>query len=143
MPVLTTRCSALRYTVQQLPKPDTVVLDDEANIVEALRGFTKKSNGKFPESISSWGEWAVLFSKDSTDGKLTDETNAVMSCLGKILPFLVSKSPEDYDYIGKGKSISDPRSIVFWHRDKNQVLRAIYNDLSVQTIKEEDLPKRN
>src|SRR5207244_4027655 len=50
------------YTVQQLAVPS--VPGGEASVIEALRGYTKRDDGKFPPSLSDWGPWAVLFSKD-------------------------------------------------------------------------------
>lgn len=112
----------------------------EKSIVEALRGFTKRSDGKFPKSISEWGEWAVLFSKGSKDGKLDDDSKEVMGHLGSIMPFLMSLKKDDYQYLGAGKSLDDERCIVFWYRNKESTLRAIYNDLSVKDVQEKDLP---
>ena len=59
---------------------------------------------------------------------------------GPLLPFLLSMSKDDYQYLGAGKTISDDRTIVFWHRTDDRQIRAIYNDLTVAVIKETDLP---
>ena len=49
-------------------------------------------------------------------------------------------SKEDYEYLGAGKSIDDDRSIVFWHRTEDGTLRAVYSDLTVAEIQENELP---
>jgi outer membrane lipoprotein-sorting protein len=125
-------------TRKQRPVPN--VAGGEKSIVEALRGYTKRSAGKFPKSISEWGEWAVLFSTGSKDGQPSEETTEIMTHLGSILPFLVARSKDDYQYLGAGKSLDDKRCIVFWYRNKDATLRAIYNDLSVADVQEKDLP---
>ena len=65
----------------------------EKSIVEALRGFTKRSDGKFPKSISEWGEWAVLFSQGSKDGQLDDDAKQTMGHLGN--DPAISHGPEE------------------------------------------------
>jgi outer membrane lipoprotein-sorting protein len=124
-------------TQKQLVIPK--VAGGEKSIVEALRGYTKQSGGKFPKSISEWGEWAVLFSSGSKDGQLSEEVTEIMAHLGSILPFLMTQSKDDYEYLGAGKSVDDKRCIVFWYRTKDATLRAIYNDLSVADVQEKDL----
>ena len=127
------------YAIQKL-LPIPKVAGGEKSIVEALRGYTMRSAGKFPKSISEWGEWAVLFSTGSKDGQPSEETTEVMAHLGSILPFLMAQPKDDYQYLGAGKSVDDKRCIVFWYRNKDATLRAIYNDLSVADVQEKDLP---
>jgi hypothetical protein len=122
---------------QKQPLPQ--VAGGEKSIVEALRGFTKRSAGKFPKSITEWGEWAVLFSTGNKDGQLDRETMEVMAHLGSILPFLTALPKADYEYLGSGKTVDDERCIVFWYRNKEATLRAIYNDLSVSDVQEKDI----
>lgn len=126
------------YTAQNQVVPR--VSGGEQSVIEALRGFTKRSSGKFPESISDWGAWAVLFSTGSDDGVPSADTTEVMAHLGSITPFLVQLPKDDYEYLGEGKSIADKRSIVFWYRKPDGTIRAIYNDLSVNEIDQSDLP---
>ena len=83
---------------------------------------------------------AVLFSTGSKDGQLSEETTEIMAHLGSILPFLVALPKDNYQYLGAGKSLTDKRCIVFWYRNKDATLRAIYNDLSVVDVQEKDLP---
>ena len=113
------------------------LLSGEESIIEALRGFTKMADGKFPKSLVDWGEWAVILSQGSTS---QEETSATMSRLGAIMPFLFSMSKDDYQYLGAGKTTTDDRTIVFWHRTDDRQIRAIYNDLTVAVIKATDLP---
>ena len=111
----------------------------ETSIVEALRGFTKLSDGKFPKSISDWGEFVILVSKGSQDGQLDKESREIAGHLGSILPFLTTLPKDDYEYLGSGKSVDDKRCIVFWYRNKDAKFRAIFNDLTVSDVDEKDV----
>ena len=124
------------YKVMQLP-PSPTLLSGEESIIEALRGFTKLADGKFPKSLVNWGEWFVFLSKS---GASQERTAAIAARLGTILPFLSTMSKDDYQYLGAGKTIRDDRTIVFWHRTDDRQIRAIYNDFTVAVIKETDLP---
>lgn len=125
-----------RHQQPALPK----AVSGEHSIVEALRGFTQRSKGKFPKSITEWGEWAVLFSGDNQNGDLSEESAAVMGHLGGALPFLLNLPKDDYQYVGNGKSVTDKRCIVFWYKTAEGTLRAIFNDLSVADVEKQDLP---
>lgn len=124
------------FKAMQLPAP-LALLSGEESIVEALRSFTKLADGRFPKSIADWGEWSVFLSQS---GASQDETAGIAGRLGAILPFLTAMSKDDYQYLGAGKTTSDDRTIVFWHRTDDGQVRAIYNDLTVAVIEEADLP---
>ena len=118
--------------------PKSLVIEE--NVVEALRGYTQKSDGKFPKSITEWGEWSVLLSKGATDAKLSDETTKVMGHLGAITALLSGVSKDDYAYLGEGKTVKETDAIIFWCKNKQGVYRAVYGDLSVKDISKEQLP---
>lgn len=124
------------YKAMQMPASPPL-LSGEESIIEALRGFTKLSDGKFPKSLADWGEWAVFLSQSDAS---QEETAAIAARLGAIMPFLLTIPKDDYQYLGAGKTISDDRTIVFWHRTDDRQIRAIYNDLSVAVIESNDLP---
>jgi hypothetical protein len=126
------------YKVQQQSAIPSVP-GGEASIIEALRGYTKRDDGKFPASITDWGPWAVLFSKDSRDGTVDPETTKVLAHLGAITPFLVSMPKDDYAYLGEGKSVDQKDAIVFWYKRPDGTYRAIYGDLSAKDILAENL----
>jgi outer membrane lipoprotein-sorting protein len=129
------------YKAQKQP-PVPVVAGGESSIIEALRGYTKRDGGKFPASISEWGPWAVLFSKDSHDGKLDAEATRVLANLGAITPFLVSMPRENYAYLGEGKMVDQKDTIVFWYKKADGTYRAIYADLTTQDISADKVPKK-
>jgi outer membrane lipoprotein-sorting protein len=116
--------------------PETgVPLVNEETLVEALRGFTKLSGGKFPKSLSNWSDWL-----DVLEDSESEEAKMLTARLGVIFIFLSDMAKEDYEYLGAGKSVDDDRSIVFWHRTEDGALRAVYSDLSVSEIDESELP---
>jgi outer membrane lipoprotein-sorting protein len=132
------------YKVHQstgAPSLRDVTIDGETNVIEALRGYAKRDAGKFPPSLTDWGPWAVLFSKDNQGGTPDPEATRVMGHLGAMLPFLTPMPKEDYAYLGKGKSVDDKDAIIFWYRKPDDTIRAIYGDLSVKDIAAEELPK--
>jgi outer membrane lipoprotein-sorting protein len=129
------------YTVRQQPSPQSVPGGEES-VVEALRGYTQRSGGKFPSTIAAWHPWTVLLTKDSKDGVLTPETTRILGHLGAITAFLSGLSKDDYEYLGDGKTLDQKSEIVFWYKRKDGVHRAIYGDLSVQDIAADKLPKK-
>lgn len=115
------------------------LLPFEECLVEALKGYTELSNGRFPKSISDWGEWVILMVEK---GIAEDEMLTLSGRLGTLLPYLTGMSHDDYDYTGAGKDVGMKRSIVFWYRNPEKQLRAVYSDFSVASIAEADLSKK-
>jgi outer membrane lipoprotein-sorting protein len=115
------------------------LLPFEESLIEAIKGFTELSGGKFPKSLSDWSEWGELMSKS---GIAKEKMLTLSARLGTLLPYLTSMSHDDYDYTGAGKAVDGKRSIVFWYRNPEKQLRAVYSDFTVATIAEVDLPKK-
>jgi hypothetical protein len=130
------------YKIQ--PKQPAVpsVPGGEKSIVEALRGYTSRTDGKFPASIADWGPWVLLVSKDSRDGKLDPEAMSMLAHLGAITAFLSSMRKDDYSYLGEGQTVEQKDAIIFWYKKPDKTYRAIYGDLSVKDITAEELPKK-
>ena len=128
------------YTIMQQPAIPKLI-GGEASIIEALKGYTKRADGKFPDSITDWGAWAVLLSAGSNDGVLSEEITRIMGRLGSIVPFLSAMAKADYEYVGKGKTTADTNTIVFWYKTKKGTHRAIFTDLTVKDIAAENVPK--
>lgn len=113
------------------------LLPPEESLVDALKGYTDLSHGKFPASIADWGQWSQFLSESGTS---SENSTRISSRLGAILPFLTTMPKDDYEYLGDGKSTHDAKTIVFWYRTADKKLRAIYNDLSTAEISQQDLP---
>lgn len=81
-------------------------------------------------------EWMTMLSKDGIP-RIT-----LAARLGTLTPYLTGMPHDDYDYSGAGKFVDGKRSIVFWYRDPEKQLRAVYSDFTIATIAEADLPKK-
>jgi len=128
------------YTVQ-VQRPVPKVPGGEESVVEALRGYTKLSGGQFPSSISDWSAWSAVLSKNNDNGRPTAEATLISSHLGSILPFLSRMTKDEYEYLGKGKTLADSDAVVFWYKTKEGTYRAVYGDLTVKAVAADDLPK--
>ncbi len=112
------------------------LLPFEESLIEALKGYTDLSGGKFPKSISDWGEWVVLMAEsDIAKEKMT----TISGRLGTLLPYLTFMPKDDYDYTGAGKAVSGKRAIVFWYRNPEKQLRAVFSDFTISSISETEL----
>ena len=119
-------------TAAKLPE----LLPFEESLLEALTGYTELSGGKFPKSIADWGEWAVLLAES---GISKEKMTTIASRLGTLLPYLTGMSKDDYDYCGEGQALDDQRTIVFWYRNSEKQIRAVFNDLTISSVSEEVL----
>jgi len=128
------------YEVRNPPAPPKTAGGEESLLV-ALRGYTTKSEGVFPASISEWGEWAVLFSKDNKSGVPDQETTRIMGNLGAIIPFLSGMEKTDYAYRGKGRTTQDKDAVIFWYKKPDGSYRAILGDFSAKDIAAADVPR--
>ena len=129
------------YSVQESMQTPRVA-GGETSIVESLRAYTKHSGGEFPSSLLAPNEWVFLYGRLGPDGKAHPDNAQIVAHHATIIPFLSRFPKEAYEYFGKGKKLTDERCIVFWYRNKDGKLRAIYNDLSVADVRDEDLPKQ-
>ncbi len=112
------------------------LLPFEESLVEALKGYTELSGGKFPESITDSAEWMTILSKDGIP------RTTLAARIGTLTPYLTGMSHDDYDYTGAGKEVGMERAIVFWYRDPETHLRAVYSDFTIATIADADLPRK-
>ena len=108
----------------------------EGNVIAALKGFTKLSDGKFPKSLSEWSDWMGVM---TLDGKVNQE---IAARLGAMTPFLSSLKSDNHAYLGEGLELNQKdRKIVFWFKTKEKTWKAIFTDLTCSEVKESDLPK--
>ena len=108
----------------------------EGNVIAALKGFTKLSDGKFPKSLSKWSDWMGVM---TLDGKVNQE---IAARLGAMTPFLSSLKSDNHAYLGEGLELNQKdRKIVFWFKTKEKTWKAIFTDLTCSEVKESDLPK--
>ncbi len=128
------------YTVQVQP-PVLKVPGGEESLIEALRGYTKLADGHFPASISDWSAWSSVLTKNNDNGRPTAEALRISSHLGSIIPFLSRMTKDNYEYLGKDKTLADTDTVIFWYKSKDGIYRAVYGDLTVKAVAADDLPK--
>jgi outer membrane lipoprotein-sorting protein len=117
-------------TADKLPE----LLPFEESLVEALKGYTVLSGGKFPKSLTENNEWMTILSKDGV------ARTTLAARLGTLTPYLTTMSQEDYAYTGKDQLVDGKRAIVFWYRNPERQLRAVFNDFTTSTITNDELP---
>lgn len=111
------------------------VKSPEKNLVEALRGYAKLADGKFPASLTEWFQWTeILTSQDVPDPSLAKR-------LGAMSVFLTGMKSGDYAYLGDGLMLNQTeKAIVFWYKTKDGDIRAIDSDLSIKSFDADEFP---
>ena len=84
----------------------------------------------------NWGEWAILLAENDV---AMEKVSTAMGRLGTLLPYLTTMSKDDYSYTGSGKAVGGKRAIVFWYRNPEKQLRAVFSDFTPSLR----YPKRN
>jgi len=113
----------------------------EESLLIVLQSFAEKSGGEFPKNLTSFREMNDLFSKGNTTGVPDKESKRFFANFGALTPFLFGLDKADYAYRGAGKTTRDKDAIIFWYKKKDGVYRAVYGDLSVKDIPEEQVPR--
>ncbi len=128
-------------SVKEITKESLAWLGEDL-VIEALRSYTEKSGGKFPQSITDWGEWADQLSEGFTEAGAEKESLQILDQHREMMPFLMKMPRRDYGYLGNGKTLKDTDTIIFWYKHKDGEYRAIYGDLSVKGQSKESLPEK-
>lgn len=123
--------------------------DMETNIVELLSLYAKHFGGKFPETLDFSDMAATeknmmkVFSAPTSSGGLDPDFEQMMADFGGMFGGLyTSKKGTDYEYTGAGVKLGDRNRIVFWYsKPGTQNYRAVYGDLHVAKITQNELPK--
>ena len=129
-------------SVKEITK-DKLAGAGEDLVIEALRSYTEKSGGKFPQSITDWGEWADQLGVGYTEEGAEKESLRILDQHREMMPFLMKMPRRDYGYLGNGKTLQDSDSIIFWYKTKDGEYRAISGDLSVKgSLPPQNEPKK-
>lgn len=113
---------------------------NERNLAEAvaaiLRAYTARTDGRFPNALGDWGDFATVFSKGSPDGTLDPAAQEALVNLGTLSAALTGLTKgKDYDYIPGDARLGNADKMVFWSRQKdNGKYRAIFGDLSLKDV---------
>lgn len=113
-------------------------VDPEQHVIEALRGYARLANGKFPAKLDDWSAYITRLTEGGR--AMNDDDSKLIGHVGAITPFLVSLPRDAWAYTGDGKSQGDKDALIFWYRKPDNTHRALYGDLTFRTVKAEDLP---
>lgn len=130
-----------------VPEPEK---DGFVGIMKALKSYSTLVEDEFPDDIKNWAALIPKVSKHlgtdivGPDGQpkqeAMDELTNMASHLGAITPYLMKFDKADYAYLGKGEALGDGDKVIFWIREQDQI-RAIFADLTIGVISEEQIPQ--
>jgi outer membrane lipoprotein-sorting protein len=127
----------------------------EASLIVALRGYTQRSGGAFPKSLTDWSDYGKVLKADlvraalasafnpqpAASASLSAEAVEFMVNVAAIAPFLETLPKDGYAYLGRGKTTGDKGQVVFWYKKGDGAYRAIFGDLSARDVKPEEIPR--
>jgi outer membrane lipoprotein-sorting protein len=132
----------------EVPAPDNHLSNaTEEDLVESLRIWAEIIlDGAFPDAIGTdhfIKQAAVLGSKLASLGHPLSEMEQLVSKYTKGMIFLRKfEFGGKWGYAGKGVKLGDADKIILWYQPQgSNTYRAIYGDLKVAEVAEEDLPK--
>lgn len=118
------------YAIQQftlnMPNPD----DGPQNLIEVLRGYAARGDGKFPPNVDDMGEYIKLMIAHGTTQPTNDDMNWIVR-FQMVQHFLGTLPKGEWKYLGKGKTTADKRSLIFWYKS-DKGYRGIYGDLTTK-----------
>jgi outer membrane lipoprotein-sorting protein len=134
----------------QLPR----VPGGEESLLTVLRGYTRRSGGKFPASLTDWAAYGKVLKADAMKAAVagvrpapgalagvSGEAMEYMANISAIIPFLTGLPKDGFDYRGNGRTLEDADQIVFWYRRADGTHRAIFGDLTVRDVNPQDVRK--
>ena len=138
----------IAINVMEVPAPDNHLSNaTEEDLVESLRIWAEIIlDGAFPDAIGTdhfIKQAAVLGSKLASLGHPLSEMEQLGSKYTKGMLFLQEfEFGGKWGYAGKGVKLGDADKIILWYQPQgSNTYRAIYGDLRVAEVAEEDLPK--
>ena len=142
------------YEQFQLALPN--VEGGEASLLNVLKGYTHRTNGRFPQRLTDWGDYVKVLQADAIKAALTGprpQPGTLAGLSGEALeyvanllaaPQFLSTLPKDsFGYLGANKSTGDSTQIIFWYKTPEGPHRAIFSDLTAREIKPEEIPRPN
>ena len=129
----------------QLRKMEIADAKPEEDVVQMLRAYTEKSDGKFPASLSvASTDWQTYLQKRW--GKKVEglpETEAMQFVQKAIRVEMLLRSKKEHGYKPEGAKLGDRDKIIFWYRPgKAEKYRAVYGDLHVADVTADQLPEK-
>ena len=118
--------------------------DEEKDLIEFFRSFSRFSGGAFPDSLEMESLWGIVHRRVQISHSLEqprkpserrqEELSEAVTLLQRGLRFAVALPPEaDSHYAGKDVSLGAADTPIFWYRPKDaKAYRVVYADLSVR-----------
>ena len=122
---------------------------DEDNLAYSLGFWAKFSQGKFPNAINDLGDpeklKPLIIAKFDKDNDPEKELDAAMAEVNKILKALYFAQEKKVDgtwgYAGQAVMLGRADKIVcWWLDDQTESYKAIFGDLSIEDVTEDQLP---
>ncbi|MGA2441783.1 MAG: hypothetical protein ABSH08_12560 [Tepidisphaeraceae bacterium] len=132
------------YSVTSLAFDMPDMSNGEQNVVELLRGYAQRTGGKFPDKLDDMGPYMKLVMQKSFSFSKTATTypslptmhftpsSADMQWMARfwgVQQFLGTLPKDGWRYLGKGKTMGDKESVIFWYRTEKGY-RGITGDLN-------------
>jgi outer membrane lipoprotein-sorting protein len=130
----------------QLRKMEVEDAKPEEDVVQMLRAYTEKSDGKFPASLSvASTDWQTYlknrFGEMKPKGLPEPEVMQFVQKTIRVEKLLRSK--KEHGYKPEGVKLGDRDKIVFWCRpDKADKYREVFGDLHVADVSADQLPEK-
>lgn len=111
----------------------------EQQTVNALRDFTRYSDGVLPDSLTDMTVWFDKFQTKETGGFGNRDSNSAIRAIAQTVIMLSRIAPGDYGYPGAGSAAGDADEIVFWYRTEDGDTRAIFGDFHSRELTAEEV----
>ncbi|MGD0767678.1 MAG: hypothetical protein ABSB42_05710 [Tepidisphaeraceae bacterium] len=142
---------------QEIPKGYTVtsvafdmpdISNGEQNVVELLRGYAQRTGGKFPDKLDDMGPYMKLVMQKSLSFSKTATTTPSLAAMHftpssgdmqwmtrfwGVQQFLGTLPKDGWRYLGKGKTMDDKESVIFWYKT-GKGYRGIMGDLTATDL---------
>ncbi len=121
----------------------------EDSLVYSLGFWTEMSDGAFPATINDLGDpeklKPIMIAKFDKDSDPEEELDAAMDEVHKILKGLYFAQEKKVDgtwgYAGQGVQLGDSEAIIcWWFDEETEGYKAIFGDLSIEDVIEDQLP---
>jgi outer membrane lipoprotein-sorting protein len=120
------------YAVQNISFAMPDINNGEQNTVDLLRGYARKSEGKFPAKLDDMSPYMKLVMKNSTTRASDDDIQMIVR-FQFVKHFLGTLPKGQWKYLGAGKEMGDRQTMIFWYKSAKGY-RAIFGDLTARDL---------
>jgi outer membrane lipoprotein-sorting protein len=120
------------YTVQKYSFEMPDINNGEQNVVELLRGYAQRSDGKFPEKLDDMGPYMELLQKHATT--MPSQGDMLLMVRYQFVRHFLGTLPKGgWKYLGQAKTMGDGNFIVFWYKTEKGY-RGIWGNLTAKDL---------